>query len=146
MSILQKMIHPLGAGSRGLFSDLGLLLLRLFFGGIMLFGHGWGKLTGFGQIAGGFPDPLGVGSTLSLSLTVFAEFFCSLALIFGFMTRLASLPLIVTMLVAVFVIHIDDPFGKQELALLYLGAYFTLFLAGPGRFAVDARLSDKNAA
>ena len=114
-----------------------LFVLRVSVGAFMLFGHGWGKLMSFAERAGSFPDPLGVGSAASLSLAVFAEAFCAAALILGFATRWAAIPLIVTMVVAAFVIHADDPWGKQEFALLYLIPFVALLIGGSGRVAVD---------
>ena len=84
--------------------DGALLFLRLFIGGMML-SHGWAKLASFSTLSATFPDPLGVGSTLSLLLILFAEVGCSCLLIFGLMTRLAALPLMFGMLMAFFVIH-----------------------------------------
>jgi putative oxidoreductase len=117
--------------------SIGLLILRVATGLMMAFGHGWGKLLSYGDRAANFPDPLGVGSPFSLALTIFAEFFCSLALVLGFFTRSATIPLIITMLIAVFVIHGDDPFGKKELGLLYLVPFIALLFSGPGRYSID---------
>ena len=78
--------------------DGALLFLRLFIGGMML-SHGWTKLATFSVLSATFPDPLGVGSTLSLLLILFAEVGCSCLLIFGLMTRLATLPLMFGMLI-----------------------------------------------
>jgi len=124
-------------------ASAGLLILRLGFGLMMAFGHGLGKLTGFGERATEFSDPLGVGSTMSMALVVFAEFFCSLAVVLGFATRAAVVPLAITMLVAVLVIHGDDPWKKQEFAMLYLVPYLTLLLTGPGRYSLDQVLFGK---
>ena len=93
---------------RELLHQIGLLLLRLGAGSLML-SHGYGKLTNFAAMSVKFSDPLGIGSTASLSLAVFAEFFCSLGLIVGLATRLATIPLLTTMLMAIFVIHANDP-------------------------------------
>lgn len=116
--------------------DAGLLILRVGAGGLMLGGHGWSKLVSFSTQTD-FPDPLGIGSLPSLILTVFAEFFCALLLIPGLFTRLAALPLAITMLVAGLVVHGDDPFAKKEKALLFAVLYLAVALAGPGRFSVD---------
>lgn len=137
---MERLIDPIPASWRGRAEDLALLLLRLGFGGVMIYGHGWAKLTGFGERAAGFPDPLGVGTATSLGLAVFAEVFCAAAVVLGLLTRWAVLPLVVTMIVAVFVVHADDPFRRQELGLLYLVAFVVLWLKGPGRWSIDARL------
>jgi len=124
--------------------DLGLFFLRLIIGGGMLFGHGIGKMQLlFSGDAGSFPDVLGIGSEVSLFLAVFAEVFCSLLLILGAFTRAALIPLIFTMCIAFFLVHFSDPFAKQEKAILYGIAYLTLFLTGPGVYALDERLKRK---
>jgi putative oxidoreductase len=117
--------------------DLILLLLRLAFGGMLLFSHGLPKLLTFSERSQTFADPLGVGSTLSLVLAIFAEVFCSAGVILGVLTRWASVPVIITMLTLVFIVHAEDPWQKKELALCYLVPFLCLFIAGGGRFAVD---------
>lgn len=118
--------------------DLGLLLLRLSAGGTMALAHGLSKMNRFAELSERFPDPLGVGSWASAALAIFAELGCGVAVALGLFTRAALLPLMVTMGVAAFVIHGDDPFRKQELALIYLAMYTTLLATGPGRFSLDA--------
>lgn len=116
---------------------LGLLVLRLSFGMLML-NHGIDKLSNFSTIidSGQFMPVFG-SVALGLGLVVFAEVFMSVLLIIGLFTRLAVIPLIVTMLVAIFLVHLHDPFAKMELPLLYLFPYITLLLAGPGKYSVD---------
>jgi putative oxidoreductase len=121
--------------------DKALLLLRLMMGGGMLFGHGWGKLLKL--LAGPpfkFGDPLGVGNDFSLGLAVFAEVVCALLIIIGFKTKWATIPLIITMVVAVFIVHWDDPFGSKEKGLLYLTGYLVLLLTGPGWYSIDEQI------
>lgn len=92
-----------------------------------------------------FPPVLGFSAELSLGLAVFAEVFCSILLIVGLGTRLAVVPLIITMLVAAFVIHAADPFARQEPALYFLLVYVVLLLAGSGKYSVDYLLQQKGA-
>ena len=121
---------------QNLTTSLGLLLLRVAFGGLMLV-HGFQKLTGFSKLADVFPDPIGLGSKLSLIGAIGAEVGCSLLLIVGLATRLASLPLAFTMLIALFVVHGSDPWSAKELAAAFLAVYATLILTGPGVFSID---------
>ena len=124
--------------------DLGLLLLRLCFGGAMLYGHGWGKLMKFfGDGPPLFADPLAIGPEMSLYLVVFAEVICAILLMLGLFSRFATIPLIIAMLVAVVAVHIDDPFTKMEKALIYLLSYISLLIMGPGYYSLD-RLFWKN--
>ena len=119
--------------------DLSLLILRVCMGAFMLT-HGWPKLANFNKRVETFRDPIGLGSELSLILTIFSEFFCSILLILRVYTRLALIPLIITMSVIAFVVHGTDSFGEKEKALLFLVAYVALFLSGPGKFSLDNRL------
>jgi putative oxidoreductase len=112
--------------------------MRLTVGTMMIYSHGWPKLLKFFTDEPiSFADPIGLGMETSLILTVFAEVFCSFLLIIGLGTRIATIPLIITMLVAIFAIHWDDPFGKKEFALLYLVPYVSIFLMGAGRYSLD---------
>ena len=117
--------------------DFGLLFMRLSVGLLLVFGHGWGKLMNFGTMSTQFPDPIGMGPTVSLVLVVFAEVFCGLAFALGLVSRFSALPLIIMMLVAATVHHADAPWGKIEFALLYLIPFMTVFLAGPGKYSLD---------
>jgi putative oxidoreductase len=118
--------------------DLGLLILRFFSFAFML-SHGWPK---FQKLVVGnfqFGDPLGVGVEISLVLAVFAEFFCSLLIMIGFLTRPALILSAITMAVAAFVAHDGDPFKQKELALLYLVVSVALIFTGPGKYAIDKK-------
>jgi len=123
--------------------DIALLALRVTFGGLMLINHGWGKLLRLFDDPTKFGDPIGLGAPVSLGLTTFAEFLCSALIVIGLFTRLAVVPLVVTMLVAIFVVHIDDPFSKIEKALMYLVAFGAIGLAGPGWYSVDAQMGQR---
>ncbi len=113
-----------------------MLLLRLG-AGVLMMSHGYEKLIHFGSRHNTFMNFLGIGSTPSLSLVIFAEFFCSLFIIMGLFTRLATLPLIIAMSVALFKANNADIFGKGEVASLYLVCFAVLLLLGPGKVSVD---------
>jgi|SaaInlStandDraft_1057018.scaffolds.fasta_scaffold38527_2 putative oxidoreductase len=123
--------------------SLGLLALRLVMGGFMFFGHGLGKLKAFSTLKDSFPDPLGIGSALSLGGAVASETLFAGLLMVGWATRLSTLPLIFTMLIAAFVVHGGDPLfmsktgGSKEPALLFLSGYLALFFTGPGCLSLD---------
>lgn len=122
--------------SDGAFS-FAMLVLRLGVGFLMLVNHGLDKLMHFAEKSGRFADPFGVGSTTSLSMVVFAEFFCSVFIILGLFTRLAVIPLIIAMGIALFYAHNGKLFGEGEMAALYLSAYITILFAGPGSASLD---------
>ena len=115
----------------------GWLILRVVIALLML-RHGFGKLMGFSEMAPHFPDPLGLGSSLSLILVIGSEFFASLFLAVGFLTRWASLTTFITMIVAAFITHGPDPFDKKELAIVYAIVYLFFMCAGAGKYSVDS--------
>lgn len=118
-------------------SDLGLLILRICTGGIMFWEHGWEKLRNFSQVMGVFPDPIGLGSTISLALVVFAETFCSIAIVLGIKVQWAVVPLIINMLIAAFVYHAHGTWAQKELPYLYAVAFIVLMLTGPGKYSLE---------
>ncbi|MCX6314066.1 MAG: DoxX family protein [Sphingobacteriales bacterium] len=116
-----------------------MLFLRLAFG-ILMMNHGYQKLLHFADKQHSFMNFLGMGSTLSLLLVIFAEFFCALFIILGLFTRLAAIPLIIATCVMVFKVHNGDVFGDGETATLYLTGFLVLLLVGPGRVSVDSMI------
>ena len=116
-----------------------MLILRLSVG-ILMMSHGYDKLVHFSEYQHKFMNFLGMGPTLSLALVVFAEFFCSLFLILGLFTRLATIPLIITMAVALFKAHDGKFFGDGEMDALFLSGYLVLLIIGPGRVSVDSMI------
>ena len=129
-------------GNQPAFIDLSLLLLRIAVGGFM-FTHGFGKLQKLVNGNFEFGDPIGLGPEISLGLTVFAEILCAFLVLVGLFTRLAVIPLIITMLVAVFIVHADHDFGKKELGLFYLINYLVIFLSGAGKYSLDKLILKK---
>lgn len=113
-----------------------MLFLRLGTG-ILMMSHGYDKLIHFSTYQQKFMSFLGIGSTMSLALTVFAEFFCALFIIIGLFTRLSAIPLIITMCVALFKAHNADFFGDGQTAALYLVGFLVLLIVGPGKISVD---------
>jgi putative oxidoreductase len=114
-----------------------MLVLRLGVGLSMMINHGLDKLMHFAQKAPRFADPFHIGSTTSLSLVVFAEFFCSAFIILGLFTRLACIPLIIAMSVALFIANKGAFFGVGEAAGLFLACFITLLFTGPGKVSLD---------
>ena len=111
--MLKRLLFPVKPD--GTATSAMLLIARIVFG-ILLMNHGIQKWTNFQELSAVFPDPLGVGSPLSLGLAIFGELACSMAFIIGFLYRLAMIPMVFTMAVAFFVIHGNDPFATKELA------------------------------
>ena len=116
-----------------------LLMARIIFG-FMFLSHGIAKLHIYSDAPETFPDPIGLGSTLSLWLVLFAEILCSTGFILGALFRLSLIPMIFTMCIALFVIHAGDPFAAKELSLMYLTIFVLMYITGPGRYSIDGIL------
>lgn len=144
-----KLIYRINEDKQELLTDIGLLVGRVGFGLFMAFGHGLGKLQNYSAYSSKFPDPLGIGSEISMALAIFAELVCGILLALGVFSRLVLTQLLATMAVAAFIVHSSDPFfaaagqASKEFALVYFFGFITLFLTGPGRFSIDRLIVNK---
>lgn len=112
-----------------------LLLVRVMFG-ILFFTHGLDKMMNFNSLVDAYPSVLGFGSYMTLMVSIFCEFCCSLFLIAGFLVRIMTIPMIIAMGVAFFDIH-DAILPEGELSLIYFILFIILFWVGPGRYSID---------
>ena len=120
---------------RGKGVSLLLLIVRVFFG-VLFFMHGLDKMMNFQYLSDTYPDILGFGSYMTLMVTIFCEFCCSLVLVSGLAVRIMVLPMIAAMGVAFFDVH-DAMMPDGELSLIYLVVFLILFVTGPGRYSLD---------
>ena len=117
-------------------SSLALTILRIGASGLMLT-HGIPKISRLFESPIEFSDPIGLGPTISLILALIGEVVAPILIIIGWKTRLASIPAVITMLVAAFVVHGDDPFARKEKAILFALTFIVIMIGGPGKFALD---------
>lgn len=119
--------------------DLALLLLRVWFGLLLLIKHGLDKAMNFNRLSAHFANPFHIGSTPSLLLVLFAEVVCALLVVLGLWTRAAAAIVVINLSVAFAFAHHFQLFGQRsgELAFAFLGAFLALCIAGGGRWSVD---------
>lgn len=91
--------------------------------GFMMLTHGIAKIEQFDTLKSAFPATMGMSSELSLILIILVEVGCSSLVLLGFMTRLAVLPLMFSMIIAAFFTFSPISLSTAELPLLYLGIY-----------------------
>jgi putative oxidoreductase len=120
--------------------DIGLLVLRCWFGVVLALSHGRPKVADLPAFvenvaAKGIPLPGLLAPAAALS-----ELVGGLLLAVGLFARPAALTVLATMLVAAFYVHAADPFMKKELALAYGVAALVVLVAGPGKLSLDHRL------
>lgn len=127
--------------------DITSLFLRIGFGFLLLYAHGWGKLeTIFTGQEIKFMDPIGLGNNLSFYLAAFAEGLAAFLIVIGLCTRFAAVILIGNFLVILFA-HVSlfgEPLLTLELQFFYLFAFIAIFILGPGKYALDNMLFNKS--
>ena len=120
--------------------NIGTLVLRLGAGGLVI-AHGYDKLVHFATLRHQFMNFMGIGSSTSLTLVIFAEFFCGLLVVLGLFTRLTAIPIVFSLAVALVKVHNCDVFGAGEKAALYLTCFMVILLCGPGKGSVDGLIN-----
>lgn len=117
--------------------NLSMFLLRVGFGSLLFLNYGWFKLMHFAELKNRFSDPIYVGQTPSLILTIFAEIFCAAMIVLGLFTRFAAFVLVILFVVIVFIVLKGKPIKDLTLPLLFLLSFLTLLFCGPGKWSLD---------
>jgi putative oxidoreductase len=125
--------------------NLATLAIRVVFGLILCYYYGLEKIKNFSHLENIFPDPIHIiGHRITLALVVFSELLCSLLVALGFLTRFAALVLVIEFAVVEFLVHKGHVAtmngGLHEQAWLYLAAFFSILLVGPGRISIDGAM------
>ncbi len=133
-TIMKGLLNPMPCNP-----DAAALLLRIIFGGLFTY-YGYQKFINYDTILPMFGDIIGIGAKLSFNLVIFAELFCGIFLLLGFLTRLSIIPPFITMIVAYFVAHAKDPFEVKQVAFIFLVLCPIVFILGSGKYSIDALL------
>ncbi|QAX85816.1 LysR family transcriptional regulator [Pseudomonas sp. DTU12.3] len=120
--------------------DLGLLFLRVSGGLFLLWVHGLPKLLDFSAQLQLIEDPFHLGAHLTLILAIFAEVVCPLLIVAGLLARLACVPILFVLLVALLVVHPQWSVAEGQFGWLLLILFATVLIAGPGRLVIPVRL------
>jgi len=119
----------------------GLLLLRIIGGSMMVYNHGWEKITAgpekWDRLGHALTDIIGF-EFLSIFfgfMAAFSESVCAFLIVIGLFTLPATILLLFTMFIAS-INHVID--GEMpELAIMYFAVTLALILIGPGKFSLD---------
>lgn len=131
------------------YTNLGRLFLRLFVG-MMLLQFGVRQWLHFSDTANAFPQVWFMSPEAACIVMIIIEILCSLFIMFGFLTRLMTLPPFIAMLIAEIYL-MNGELGaipevlvwalQQYVPVMFMGIYFFLMLVGPGKISVDYFLS-----
>lgn len=120
-------------------TDLGKFILRFGFSFMLIALHGVPKVQNLLSDEPQFANVFGMGVLLSLIVATIFETIFPLLIILGYKTRLAALPIIITMLVAIFDYHGNDSFAMREKPILFLIGFVSIALIGAGKYSIDKR-------
>ncbi|KJZ39472.1 MULTISPECIES: DoxX family protein [Pseudomonas] len=121
--------------------DWGLLFLRISSSLFLLWVHGLPKLLNYSAQLQIIEDPFHLGAPITLMLAIFAEVLCPLLIIAGVLVRLACLPILTVLLVALLVVHPQWSVEEGQFGWLLLILFTSIFIAGPGRLALNVRFA-----
>jgi len=119
--------------------DLGLLFLRASGAMFLLFVHGLPKLLDFKAQLTLIEDPFHMGASLTLCMAIFAEVLCPLLILTGVLARLACVPILFLLLVALVVVHSEWSVEQGQFGWLLTIIFTSVLIAGPGRLALNVR-------
>ncbi len=128
------------------YTNLGRLFLRLFVG-IMLIQFGVRQIADFDSFSQLFPAIWGMSPETSLVVLIAVEMICSVFIMFGFLTRVMTIPPFVAMIVAEYQLlphrmaYMTDWQSQAFLPVMFMGIYFFILLVGPGKISIDYFLS-----
>ena len=123
------------------YQDLGLLFLRASGALFLLWVHGLPKLLNYSEQLKLIEDPFHLGAHVTLLLAIFAEVLCPLLIIAGVLVRLACLPILAVLLIAMVVVHPEWTLLEGQFGWLLLIMFTTLLISGPGRLVLSQRFS-----
>ncbi|MDE7411713.1 MAG: DoxX family protein [Paramuribaculum sp.] len=132
------------------YSNMARLFMRLFVG-IMFMQFGIRHLVHFSELANDFPCVMGMSSETCLIFMIIIELLCSLLIMIGFMTRLSTIPPIISMIAAEYyilhnlipqtAIHNISSTEPGYLPIMFIGIFLYILLAGPGKISLDYFIS-----
>ncbi len=118
----------------------GLLFMRVSVSLLLLQVHGLPKLMHWSVEVQRIEDTFGLGGTLTLGLAVFAEVICPVLLILGVWARLACLPILAVLAVAVLFVHPEWSLEQGQFAWLLMILFAGLAITGPGPLVIGKAL------
>ena len=132
--------------TRIIYSDLGsvlnncfMLLFRIIVSLELIVVHGLKKVGVGVTQAEIVPNPLGFPETFNHVFAVSANIVFPLFVIFGFFTRLATLPILAVTLTGYFVVHGHDPLLERDIPFMYSMVFLLILALGPGKYSLDGK-------
>jgi putative oxidoreductase len=120
------------------FNNAALLIFRILLCLQMLRVHGLKKFGEGGEVV---PNPLGLPAKINNAIADFSGIVAPVSVAFGFLSRLAIVPILAVTLTGYFVVHRKDALSVRDVPFMYSLSYLYIFLVGAGSFSADFYLS-----
>lgn len=121
--------------------NFGLFFLRASGALFLLCVHGLPKLLNFNAQLLVIEDPFHMGGSLTLCMAIFAEVICPLLILVGVLVRLACLPILFLLLVALIVVHPEWSIDQAQFGWLLTIIFTSILIAGAGPLALNRRFA-----
>ena len=123
-----------------------LLIARLTLG-VLFVSTGWGKVHNLAKVTQFFTELHIPAPAFNATLASFTELICGALLVVGLASRLAALPLVVTMIVALLTAKLDEIHGLPDLfgevEWTYIALLLVVATAGPGKAYLDTLVAPR---
>lgn len=121
--------------------DIALLFFRVAVCLELIFVHGLKKVGVGVPVAEIVPNPFGIPVLLNQAFAIGANLVCPLFIIFGFLTRVAAIPVVAVTLSGYLLVHFHDSLAQRDIPFMYSVAFLFLMLSGPGRYSLDNQIA-----
>ncbi|WP_425391166.1 DoxX family protein [Ekhidna sp.] len=123
------------------------LPIRLTVGFHLIYGtqdnvFSWERMIEFEKFLEAFGMPLPLVAAV---VSVYAQFICGILFIVGWKVRLTGLVMVFNFIVAILLVHLNDPYPNVYPAISILSGSLFLVLYGEGKLSLDDRLNTKKA-
>lgn len=121
------------------------LPIRLTVGFHLIYGtqdniFSWERMLEFRDFLEAFDAPMPL---ISAVVSVYAQFICGILFILGWKVRYAGAAMVFNFMVAILLVHLNDPYPNIYPAISMLAGAVYMMLNGSGFVSIDERLSQK---
>ncbi|MET0465848.1 MAG: DoxX family protein [Chitinophagaceae bacterium] len=124
---------------------LTMLVFRVLVSVQLMTTHGLKKLGVGVEQAENIPNPLGLPGQLNNYFATAANLFFPVLVIVGFLTRVASLPVLAVTMTGYFVLHWHDSLPEKDMPFMYSLSFLLILVLGPGKYSLDYLIHKKTA-
>lgn len=135
---MKKLIQTItNTNPEGTLTHVSLLIFRILLSVELIVAHGLKKIGVGVSEAEQVPNPLHLPEAFNSLFADAANLVFPIFVIFGFLTRIAVLPILAVTLTGYFILHWNDALLVKDTPFMYSLCYLFLFFMGSGKYSVD---------